>query len=143
MEADATRAYCWFCRCRCRCRCRCWFGLRGRCRSRALLRLRRLCLPTTDPSSHAASDARHILGKAEDECFITLSPSVVLTLTVGAGLSEELLMLPFSHMFLMLRVPPVGISATGDLEDFTSLFPCGNETIVKTDKSCISKVNTF
>lgn len=49
----------------------------------------------------------------------------MLTLTVGAGLSEALLMLPFSHMLLMLRVPPVGISATPDLWDFTSLFPCG------------------
>lgn len=59
-------------------------------------------------------------------------PPLVLTLTVGAGLSEELLMLPFSHMFLMLRVPPVGISATVDLGDFTSLFPCGNERMMKT-----------
>lgn len=58
---------------------------------------------------------------------LPLSPSLVLTLTVGAGLSEELLMLPFSHMFLMLRVPPVGISATVDLGDFTSLFPCGQK----------------
>lgn len=32
-------------------------------------------------------------------------------------------MLPFSHMLLMLRVPPEGISAIGDLGDLTSLFP--------------------
>lgn len=128
VKADVIRAYCWFCRCRFR------FRFRDRCRSRGLLRLCRLCLPTADPSSHAPSDARHILGKAEDQSFISLSPPppLVLTLTVGAGLSEELLMLPFSHMFLMLRVPPVGISATVDLGDFTSLFPCGNERMTKT-----------
>lgn len=134
MKADAIRAHCCFCRCRCWC----WFGFRDWCRSRGLLRLCRLCLPTADPSSHAPSDARHILGKAEDRSSIArslpLSPSLVLTLTVGAGLSEELLMLPFSHMFLMLRVPPVGISATVDLEDFPSLFPCGNKTTTKTFK---------
>ncbi len=53
-------------------------------------------------------------------------PGLPLTLLTGAGVSEELLMLPFSHMFLMLRVPPVGISANGDLGDLTSLFACGN-----------------
>ena len=49
-----------------------------------------------------------------------------LTLLDGAGLSEEPT-LPFSHMLLMLRVPPVGMSATADLGDLTtSLFPCRN-----------------
>lgn len=53
----------------------------------------------------------------------SLPRSLLLTLLAGEGLSEELAMLPFSHMLLMLRMPPVGISATGDLGDLTSLFP--------------------
>lgn len=123
------RAHCWFCRCRCGLR------FRDRCRSRVLLRLCRLCFPTADPSSHAPSDACHILAKAEVQSFVSLSPSLVLTLAVGAGLSEELLMLPFSHMFLMLRVPPVGISPTVDLGDFNSLFPWGNKTMMKPSRA--------
>lgn len=72
VKADAIRAHCWFCRCWC------WFRFRDWCRSRGLLRLCGLCLPTADPSSHAPSDACHILGKAEDQSLIFLSPPLSL-----------------------------------------------------------------
>lgn len=50
-------------------------------------------------------------------------------------------MLPFSHMFLMLRVPPVGISATVDLGDFTSLFPCGQKKTMMITLRAVEKLH--
>lgn len=82
-----------------------------------------LTRPATPPLIPATSWGKEETGGISGSSLT--HPPPPLTLTVGAGLSEALLMLPFSHMLLMLRVPPVGMSATPDLWDFTSLFPCG------------------
>ncbi len=118
--------------------CCCWWCCCFCCRCCGLLRHCRLCHPTVDTSGHASFDASQILGKEINtqshigkSFYPPLPFSLSPTLLAGAGLSEELLMLPFSHMLLMLRVPPVGISANGDFGDLTSLFPCGNRGWIK------------
>ena len=63
---------------------------------------------------------------------LSLSPSpfiLPLTLFVAAGLSEAPMTLPFSHIFLMLRVPPTGRSVTGDFGDLMSLLLCRDKEI--------------
>ena len=71
-------------------------------------------------------EKRHFNNSLHTSVHLSVLPSWSLTLLAGAGLSVEPPTFPFSHMLFMLRAPPVGISAIGDLGDFTSLFPCGS-----------------
>lgn len=87
-----------------------------------------LTRPATPPLIPASSWEKRNLKYSitNQKACLSLSLSQSLTLLTGDGLSEEPPTLPFSHMLLMLRVPPVGISAIGDLGDLASLFPCGD-----------------
>lgn len=73
----------------------------------------------------------------------SLARSLFLTLLAGEGLSEELGMFPFSHMLLILRMPPVGISATRDLEDLTSLFPYKKKRERERERAYVFKTELF
>lgn len=85
---------------------------------------RRLLWYRPSPGKRDSSNTQSQISKCVHASFYLFL--LFLTLFAGDGLSEELPTLPFSHMLLMLRVPPVGISAMGDLGDLpTSLFPCG------------------